>query len=120
MQDVRSLCNLRRYQRKNWDAEGKIKLYQLLGKIITLFNIHLLAGVAGGERIGASTRKKRALKSLLGGTLNLLHPPPQPAKCYCFLGHASSVLPVAQKIVVRLERQVATAYAYFCAPKVLQ
>ncbi len=45
---------------------------------------------------------------------------PQPAKCYCFLRHASSAQPVAQKVVVRLERQVATASAYFCAATVLQ
>ncbi len=45
---------------------------------------------------------------------------PQPAKCYCFLRHASSALLVAQKVVMRLERQVATVYAYFCAAVVLQ
>ncbi len=44
---------------------------------------------------------------------------PQLAKCYCFLRQISSVLPVAQKVVVRLERQVATVYAYFCAAVVL-
>ncbi len=43
----------------------------------------------------------------------------QPAKCYCFLRHASSALPVAKKVVVRLERQIATVYAYFCVAVVL-
>ncbi len=43
----------------------------------------------------------------------------QSAKCYCFLRHVSCALPVAPKVVVRLKRQVATVYAYFCAAVVL-
>ncbi len=37
----------------------------------------------------------------------------QPAKCYGFLRHASSALPVAQKVVLRLERQVAHCLCLF-------
>ncbi len=43
--------------------------------------------------------------------LVVLHENIQPVECYCFLRNASSALPVAQKVVMRQERQLAT----FCA-----
>ncbi len=65
-----------------------------------------------GPELIASTQLKSKTESFFSLT--------QPAKCYCFLRHASVLPIVAQKVAERQKRQVATVYAYFYAAAVLQ